>query len=129
MKRYSYLAAQALLILGCLFAAHAASASSCTKNNVDVTVRNYSRQNDGRYLLSFNVSDSCPNDDVIESVSINFGYKFHRKDGSIGQKETAVSGYIKPQETHRTVISDGPLMFVDRDESIDDVYVTGWNVY
>jgi hypothetical protein len=101
-----------------------ASAGTCGRKSISVSVRNFTRvafPQDG-YNISFDVSDRCPNDDITEGVDISFKYKVRTKGGALLEHSGIATGSISPTQSHHSVISTFVPLGND-DANLDDVWV------
>jgi hypothetical protein len=99
-------------------------ANGCSQNSIDASVRSSTRDSSylQQYHISFKVTDTCPDDDDSELIYIHYTYKTRWNDGSIHEHSSVISGYIKPKDSHRTVINT-EVMLSYPDKEIVDIYV------
>jgi hypothetical protein len=102
-----------------------AGASTCSKEQIHVKLRSYSKEGPAKWVVSFDVSDSCPDDDVVEGVNVYFTYKERSPDGSVTSNQALYLGSIHPSNSHNTVL-EYPIQTQASDEIVD-VYIDSVN--
>jgi hypothetical protein len=109
-----------MIILGLLTVVNpAADAIGCSGQKLTATLRNYTLDRDASYKIEFVVSDTCPEDDEIEKITIGYRTKILLSDGSITEKEQIVKGTIHPHQSHATVIATQLYMLAGEKEILE----------
>jgi hypothetical protein len=111
-----------LIIFGLLTVVHpAAYANGCSGQKLTATVRNCTPDRDASYKMEYAVSDTCPEDNEIEKITIGYKTKTLLADGSITEKEQIIKGIIHPYQSHVTVIATQLYMLAGEKEILEAV--------